>query len=187
MTAPFIGEIRPFGFNFAPRNYMFASGQLLPIAQYTALFSILGTTYGGNGTSNFQLPNLNGCMPVGNGSGPGLTPRVLGEVMGEETVTLLSTEMPIHNHTASSKANPTSATDMTDQPQAGYFLTRFVYVAGSGANAYYKPPSGPIPTPTTLHPLTITVTGGGQAHNNLQPFLTINWCIAVQGIFPTRN
>jgi microcystin-dependent protein len=187
MTSPFIGEIRPFGFNFAPRNYMFASGQLLSIAQNTALFSILGTTYGGNGTTNFALPNLNGCMPVGNGSGPGLTPRVLGEVMGEETVTLLITELPSHNHTASSKTDPSSTTNMTDQPQPGYFVTRFVYAGASGANAYFKPASGGPPTPTALHPLSVSFTGGSQPHNNLQPFLVINWCIAVQGIFPTRN
>jgi microcystin-dependent protein len=187
MTAPFIGEIRPFGFNFAPRGYMFASGQILPIAQYTALFSILGTTYGGNGTTNFALPNLNGCMPVGNGTGPGLTPRVLGEVMGEETVTLLSTEMPSHNHTVSTKNDTTGTTFMTDTPQAGYFVTRFQYAGVAVANAWFKPASGPIPTPTALHPLSVSVTGGGQPHNNLQPFLVINWCIAVQGIFPTRN
>lgn len=187
MTAPFIGEIRPFGFNFAPRNYMFASGQLLPIAQYTALFSILGTTYGGNGTSNFQLPNLNGCMPVGNGSGPGLTPRVLGEVMGEETVTILSTEMASHIHGVTTKNDPTSIANMTDTPAPGYFVTRFQYHDTSAAFAWFKPASGPNPTPTSLHPLSVSFTGGGQPHNNLQPFLTINWCIAVQGIFPTRN
>lgn len=187
MTAPFIGELKAFGFNFPPRNYMFASGQLLPIAQYTALFSILGTTYGGNGTTNFALPNLNGSIPVGAGNGAGLTPRVLGEVMGEETITLISTEMPAHNHSVSTKADPTSTANMTDQPQAGYFVTRFVYAAGSGANAYYKPPSGPIPTPTTLHPTTVTPTGGGLPHNNLQPLLVLNWCIAVQGLFPARN
>lgn len=187
MTQPFIGEIRPFAFNFAPRNYMFASGQLISIASNTALFSILGTTYGGNGTTNFQLPNLNGCMPVGNGSGPGLTPRVLGEVMGEETVTLLSTEMPQHTHTVSTKNDTTGTNFMTDTPQAGYFVTRFQYAGVATANAWYKPASGPIPTPTALHPLSISVTGGGQAHNNLQPFLVINWCIAVRGIFPTRN
>lgn len=187
MTAPFIGELKAFAFNFAPRNYMFASGQLIPIAQNTALFSILGTTYGGNGTTNFALPNLNGAIPMGNGSGPGLTPRVLGETLGEENVTLLITEMASHNHTASTKADPSSTTNMTDQPQPGYYVTRFVYATGSGSNAYYKPPSGPIPTPTTLYPLTLSLTGGSQAHNNLQPLLVLNWCIAVRGLFPTRN
>lgn len=187
MTAPFIGEVRPFAFNFAPRNYMVASGQLIAIASNTALFSILGTTYGGNGTSNFALPNLNGSMPVGNGDGPGLQPVVLGETFGSESVTLLSTEMPAHIHTVSTKVDPTSITNMTDQPQPGYFVTRFVYYQGAVANAWYKPASGPNPTPTTLHPSSVTPTGGGQAHNNLQPLLVINWCVAVRGIFPTRN
>ena len=185
MTAPFVGEVKAFGFNFAPRNYMFASGQLLPIAQYTALFSILGTTYGGNGTTNFALPNLNGCMPVGNGDGPGLTPRVLGEIMGEEAVTLLSTEMPTHVHAVTTKADPTGITHMTDTPQAGYFVTRFMYHANTAANAWYLP--GAAPTATTLHPLSVTPTGGGQPHHNLQPLLVLNWCIAVAGIFPARN
>jgi microcystin-dependent protein len=188
MTAPFIGEIRPFAWNFAPRNYMFASGQILPIAQYTALFSILGTTYGGNGTTNFALPNLNGCMPVGNGSGPGLTPRVLGETFGTESVTVLTTEMPSHIHSVSTKVDAPGIGNMTGTPTAGYYVTRFVYDPPNNAGfSWYKPASGPNPTPTALHPLSVTFTGGGQPHNNLQPFLVINWCIAIQGIFPTRN
>lgn len=184
---PFIGEVRPFGFNYAPRGWMFAAGQILPLRQYTALFSLLGTTYGGNGTTTFQLPNLMGCMPVGNGNGNGLTPRVLGETMGTESVTLLSTEMPMHTHGATTKNNPSNTDGLTDQPQAGYFVTRFIYNTTNPANAWFKPASGPIPTPTALHPMSISVTGGGQAHNNLQPLLTINWCIAIEGIFPTRN
>ena len=187
MTAPFIGELKAFGFNYAPRNYMFASGQLIAIAQNTALFSILGTTYGGNGTSNFALPNLNGAIPMGNGSGPGLTPRILGEVDGTETVTLLITEMPSHIHGASTKVNPTSTTGMTDVPTAGYYVTRFLYEGTSTANAWFKPASGPNPTPTLLHPLSVGFTGGGQPHNNLQPLLVLNWCIAVRGLFPARN
>jgi microcystin-dependent protein len=187
MTAPFIGELRPFAFTYAPRNWMTASGQILPIAQYTALFSIFGTTYGGNGTTTFALPDLRGRMPVGNGNGAGLTPVVLGETFGTETVTLLSTQMPAHNHGASTKADPSSTTNMTDQPQAGYFVTRFVYAGGTASNAYFKPASGPIPTPTALHPTTLTITGGNQAHPNLQPLLAITWCVAIQGIFPTRN
>src|ERR1044072_3799666 len=108
MTAPFIGEVKAFGFNFAPRNYMFAAGQLLPIAQYTALFSILGTTYGGNGQTNFALPDLRGRVPVGNGSGAGLTPRDLGEVYGEENITLITTEMAAHTHPGTTQNNPTN-------------------------------------------------------------------------------
>lgn len=187
MSEPFVGEVRPFAFNFPPRGYMFCSGQLLPIAQYSALFSILGTTYGGNGQSNFALPNLNGAIPCGNGSGAGLTPRVLGEVFGTETVTLLVTEMPSHIHGATTKVDPASTANMTDVPTTGFYVSRFIYEGTSTANAWFKPASGPNPTPTTLHPSTLSVTGGSQAHNNLQPLLTINWCIAVEGVFPARN
>lgn len=107
--------------------------------------------------------------------------------MGEESISLLITEMPSHNHTASTKADPTSTTNMTDTPQPGYYVTRFVYANGAGSNSYYKPPSGPIPTPTALHPTTLSFTGGSLPHNNLQPLLVLNWCIAVRGIFPARN
>lgn len=186
MTAPFIGELKAFGFNFAPRNYMFAAGQLLPIAQYTALFSILGTTYGGNGQTNFALPDLRGRIPMGNGSGAGLSPHDLGEMSGTETVTLLTTEMPAHIHGVTTKVDPSSTANMTDVPTNGYFISRFLYEGNATANAWFKP-AGANPTPTTLHPLTVTPTGGSLPHNNLQPLLTLNWCIAVQGLFPARN
>jgi len=187
MSEPFVGEVKAFGFNFAPRGYMFAAGQLLPIAQYTALFSILGTTYGGNGTTNFALPNLCGKMPVGNGNGPGLTPVVLGEEFGSESVTLLTTEMPAHIHSVTTKVDPGGTGNMTDAPANGFFVSRFIYMGSATANAWFKPAAGPNPTPTTLHPASVTPTGGSQPHNNLQPLLAINWCIAIQGIFPARN
>lgn len=183
MTAPFIGEIRPFGFNFAPRNYMFAAGQLLSIAQHTALFSILGTTYGGNGTTNFALPNLCGRVPLSQGSGPGLAPYVLGEQGGSETVTLLSTEVPSHTHAMGSINDPNSDANFSDVPVAGYSVSRYLWHTGSSAFAWTKATTGP----TTLHPNTVSLVGGNQPHNNLQPFLVINWCIAINGIFPTRN
>ncbi|MDB5712190.1 MAG: microcystin-dependent protein [Sphingomonas bacterium] len=183
MTAPFIGEVRPFAFNFAPRNYMLASGQLLPIAQYTALFSILGTTYGGNGTTNFALPNLNGCMAMGNGSGPGLTPRVLGEVLGEETVTLLSTNMPAHSHAPYARAQPGTA-NSHNAPQAGDYLTRFNTSSSAIGRMYNTPP---LENATTMATNMISFVGANQSHNNLQPILVINYCVAIQGIFPTRN
>jgi len=183
MTAPFIGEVKAFGFNFAPRNYMLASGQLLPIAQYTALFSILGTTYGGNGTTNFALPNLNGCVAMGNGTGPGLTPRVLGEVAGTETITLLSTEMPSHSHTPYARVQPGTA-NSHNAPQANDYLTRFNTSANAIGKMYNTPP---LENATTLATSMIGFVGGGQAHNNIQPILVINYCIAVQGIFPSRN
>jgi microcystin-dependent protein len=179
VTAPFIGEVRIFGFNFAPRNYMLASGQLLSIAQHTALFSILGTTYGGNGTTNFALPNLNGTACMGNGNGAGLTPRVLGEQVGETTVTILSTEMPMHNHMMNSAV---VATVTPAQLQKTPGPTALFSFSGPG-NAYST-----VATPAVnMSPLAIGPTGGNQPHTNVQPFLVLNYCIAIQGLFPTRN
>ena len=183
MTAPFIGEVKAFGFNFAPRNYMFAAGQLLPIAQYTALFSILGTTYGGNGTTNFALPDRRGRVPIGNGDGAGLTPRVLGEVYGEENVTLITTEMAAHTHPVTTQNNPSSDANYTNVPANGLFVSRYLFHTGSNGEGWVKPLSNP----TSLHPNSVTPTGGSLPHNNLQPLLVVNWCIAVQGIFPARN
>lgn len=178
MTAPFIGEIKAFGFNFPPRNYMFASGQLLPIAQYTALFSILGTTYGGNGTTNFALPNLNGRVAVGNGQGPGLSPYDLGEVTGTETVTLLITEMPAHTHQMMGGTVSNAPTQVTGTPQADA-----MFGGSSPGKAYVANAANLV----TMAPQVIGFTGGSQPHNNIQPVLCINYCIAIQGIFPTRN
>jgi microcystin-dependent protein len=183
MTAPFVGEVKAFGFNFAPRNYMFAAGQLLPIAQYTALFSILGTTYGGNGQTNFALPDLRGRVPIGNGSGAGLTPRDLGEVYGEENVTLITTEMAAHTHPVTTQNNPGSDTNYTNVPANGLFVSRYLFHTGSNGNGWVKP----LANPTSLHPISVTPTGGSLPHNNIQPLLVVNWCIAVQGIFPARN
>ena len=171
MTAPFVGEIRMFGCNFAPRNYTLCNGQLLPISQNTALFSLLGTYYGGNGTSNFALPNLQGRAPMAFGQGPGLTERFIGEDGGSETVTLLSAEMPAHNHTVdvrSSRADRANA--------SGALLAK-------SADPVY---SNTAPS-MLMHPQTIGVAGGSQPHNNMQPYLTINFCIALVGIFPARN
>ena len=183
MTAPFIGEVKPFAFNFAPRNYMFCAGQLLPIQQYTALFSILGTTYGGNGTTNFALPNLRSRVAVGNGNGAGLTPVVLGEVAGVETVTLLSTEMPSHSHAPLSKIKPGTA-DGHHTPVAGDYLTRLNVTSTAPGLTWHD---APLVNPTTLHPTAISLQGGNQPHNNIQPTLAVNYCIAIQGIFPSRN
>ncbi|HEX4695941.1 phage tail protein [Sphingomonas sp.] len=178
MTAPFIGEIRAFGFNFPPRNYMFASGQLLPIAQYTALFSILGTTYGGNGTTNFALPDLRGRVAIAQGQGPGLSQYVLGETTGTENVTLLSTEMPAHTHQMMGGTVANAPNQVSGTPEAGAMF------GGSSPGKAY------VATAANLTPMavqTIGFTGGGQVHNNIQPVLCINYCVAIQGIFPTRN
>ena len=171
MSSPFLGEIRMFGCNFAPRGWMFCNGQLLPIQQYTAVFSLLGTYYGGNGTTNFALPNLQGRAPMAYGDGPGLTPRVIGESAGSENVTLLITEMPSHTHsmgaqgTRADRANANGAS-----------------LAQSAAPVYATANPN-----TTLSPLSISLNGGNQAHNNMQPFLAVNFCIAVNGIFPSRS
>ena len=179
MTAPFIGEIRLFGFNFAPRNWALASGQIVAISQNTALFSILGTTYGGNGQTTFALPNLNGTAGMGVGNGAGLSPRDLGEVTGEATVTLLSTEMPTHTHLVNTAVVATSTpAQLNNVPNA----TALMSFSGPGA-AY-----GEVATPAVvMSPLAVGFAGGGLPHSNQQPYLTLNFCIAVQGVFPARN
>lgn len=183
MANPYIAEIRPFGFTFAPRNWAQCNGQILAIASNTALFSLLGTTYGGNGTTTFALPDLRGRMPVSQGTGPGLSPYVLGEVTGVENVTLISTEMPAHTHTVNTRNLPSNDAAYTNVPTTGYFVSRYLYHTGSAARAW-KPASAPA---TTLHPSTLALTGGGQPHSNMQPYLTINFCICTAGVFPARN
>ncbi|HWH12476.1 MAG TPA: tail fiber protein [Solirubrobacteraceae bacterium] len=174
MSDPFLAEIDIFPFNFAPRGWAFCSGQILPISQNTALFSLLGTTYGGNGTSNFALPDLRGRAPMGQGSGPGLTPRVLGETGGENTHTLLSTEMPAHSHPL--QAFEGRGGSGTQVPVAGAALT-----STSGGSLYGTPAAN------SMAPTVISQVGGNTPHNNLMPYLGLNFCIALQGIFPARN
>lgn len=169
----FIGEIRMFGGNFAPKDWAFCDGQLLAISQNAALFSILGTTYGGNGQVTFGLPDLRGRVPMHAGSGPGLTPRNLGETAGTESVTLLSTQMPAHTHTVGCH---TSAD--TGEPQGAIPATEV-----SGAAAVY---SGQ-PADGTMNPAMIAPAGGNQPHANVQPFQCVNFIIALEGIFPSRN
>lgn len=170
MSEPFIAEIILFGGNFAPRGWALCQGQLLSIAQNTALFSILGTTYGGNGTTTFALPDLRGRVPVGTGTGPGLPNVDLGEVSGERNHTLIVTEIPQHNHTTVT----TSDRGTTDRPGSGVLLAR--------GNALAAPSS-----PVALAPQSIGFTGGSQPHNNMQPYLGMNYIIALEGIFPSRN
>ena len=178
MTAPFIGEIKPFAFNFAPRNYALAQGQLMPIAQYTALFSILGTTYGGNGQTNFALPDLRGRAAIGQGQGPGLSDYVLGEEIGSESVTVLSTEMPSHTHQMMGGTVTNAPTQVSGTPVAGA-----MFGASSPGKAYVATAAALTP----MAPQTIGIAGGSQPHNNIQPRLGINYCVAIQGIFPARN
>jgi microcystin-dependent protein len=169
MADQFVAEIRMFAGNFAPTGWAVCNGQLIPIAQNTALFSLLGTTYGGNGTTNFALPNLQGRAPMHPGQGPSLSPRVLGEQGGEESVTLLASEMPDHNHPFA----PVGAAATTGVPTNNVSLAQ----TAVGNNIYGLA--------ADLQSLG-TPSGGSQPHNNMQPYLTLNFIIALQGIFPPR-
>ncbi len=173
MADPFVAEIRIFPFNFAPKGWAWCDGQLLPLSQNTALFSLLGTTYGGNGTSNFALPDLQGRVPMHPGQGPGLSLHDLGESAGDPTVTLLESEIPAHSHTMGADTIDAGDTNVPN-PNASLAL--------SSGGAVYQP------TPDTqLAPDTVTVTGGDQPHNNMQPYLTFYFAIALQGVFPPRG
>ena len=179
MDSPYIGSIVMFAGNFAPRGWALCEGQILPIAQNTALFSILGTTYGGNGQTTFALPDLRGRVPVGQGQGPGLSPYVLGEMTGVETVALLPNEMPAHSH------NVQVSTGQADTATANsnYLANSVGSLAGDpvAVNTYNGTPSG------FLGGASISMTGGSLPHDNIQPSLCINFIIALNGIFPSRN
>ena len=173
MADPFVAEIRIFPFNFAPKGWAVCNGQILPISQNTALFSLLGTTYGGDGKSNFALPNLQGNVPMHAGQGPGLSLHELGETGGTETVTLLASEMPGHTHVLGAQTTRVGAVASPAGATLGHPATGNLYVAGS-------------PTLVATSPTAIARSGGGQPHNNMQPYLTLNFCIALQGVFPAR-
>jgi microcystin-dependent protein len=176
MADPFVAEIRIFPFNFAPRSWAWCDGQLLPLSQNTALFSLLGTTYGGNGTSNFALPNLQGRAPMHPGQGPGLSLHDLGETGGSETVSLLESEIPSHSHPV--LANTAVAELQFPKPTRS--LSRSV-----NANAYYQ--TNASDALVAMSDVVLAPSGGDQSHNNLQPYLTLYFCIALQGVFPPRT
>jgi len=173
MSDPFVAEIRIFPFNFAPTGWAFCDGQLLPLSQNTALFSLLGTTYGGDGKSNFALPNLQGNAPMQPGQGQGLSLRDLGEISGVETITLLTSEIPVHSHALS--ASGEDAND--DDPNAASWASSI------GVPMYQPTTAGNI---VNMAPQALAPAGGSLPHNNLQPYLTLNFCIALQGVFPPR-
>ncbi len=173
---PFVAEIRIFACNFAPNGWATCYGQILPISQNTALFSLLGTTYGGNGESNFALPDLQRRVPLhaGWGPGPGLTERFLGETGGSETIQLIETEMPAHYHQAAALSAPASSRNPNNA----------VLARSRGQAAYQTNSSSNL---VSLAPNSTSITGASTPHNNMMPFLTLNFCIALFGVFPPRS
>jgi microcystin-dependent protein len=174
MADPFVAEIRIFPFNFAPRGWAWCDGQLLPLSQNTALFSLLGTTYGGNGKSNFALPDLQGRSPMHPGQGPGLSLHDLGETGGSETVTLLESEIPAHSHAL--------RTHDLDPGELNAPASNRVLAKSANSLAY-----APVANLVPMHPEALAPAGGDQPHNNMMPFLTFYFCIALQGVFPPRT
>ena len=178
MSDQFVAEIRIFPFNFPPTGWAFCNGQLMPISQNTALFSLLGTTYGGDGKSTFALPDMQGNAPMQPGQGQGLSLRDLGEMSGVETITLLQSEMPFHSHAALAQNTLDSGDSAT--PVACVWAKIGGARGGGGFNLYHTAASG------LMNLQALTPAGGGLPHNNMQPYLTLNFCIALQGIFPQR-
>ncbi len=175
MSNPFLAEIRIFTGNFAPKGWALCDGQLMSLSQNTALFSLLGTTYGGDGKSNFALPNLQGCAPMQAGQGPGLSLRDLGETAGEQTVTLLQTEMPSHAHGVQCIATGGLSTPGPANTWSGGLKGAPPAFAATGVNN------------VQMNPFALSVAGGNQPHNNMHPFLGLTFIIALQGVFPARS
>jgi microcystin-dependent protein len=173
MSSPFLGEIRAFGFGFPPKGWALCNGQIMSIAQNTALFSLLGTYYGGNGVNTFALPNLQSQVPLGYGTSIAGNTYVIGEFGGVENVALTQSTMPTHNHNLLG----INAAGADHFPGAG------AYSNASSTNAYYATDAVPV----SLNPATVLTAGSGLPHSNIQPYLTISWCIALTGIFPSRN
>ena len=172
MSEPFLGEIRMFGFNFAPQGWALCDGQLLPISQNAALFDLLGTTYGGDGTTTFALPNLQSRVPIHQGQGAGLSSYVAGQAGGTETVTLAAAQMPEHTHSV--KASSSAAA--SDKPEGSA-------LAKSHSHIYTAEPD----TSTVMNANMLGDAGGSASHDNIQPYLAVNFCIALAGIFPAQN
>jgi microcystin-dependent protein len=178
VTQPFIGQLQPMAFPFAPRNWATCDGQLLAISQNTALFSLLGTYYGGDGVSTFQLPDLRSRVPMHNGTFAGSS-YVIGQIGGTENVTLLESNLPQHTHSFSGTSNSANVGSLTAN---GAALAQIYDPTGAAGN-YYAPDA----TTQVLNPGSVGPAGRSQPHNNIQPYLTISWCIALYGIFPSRN
>jgi microcystin-dependent protein len=170
---PFVAEIRIFPFNFAPKGWAFCNGQLMPISQNTALFSLLGTTYGGDGKATFALPNLQGSVPLNHGQGPGLSLYDLGQTSGSDAVTLGLAEIPAHTHSVRAETIDPGDVSIPSGSSA---------LAPSDGGTLYQNTAN-----TQLAPQAIALSGGDQPHNNLMPYLVLNYCIALQGVFPPRS
>lgn len=177
MADPFVAEIRAFGFNFAPTGWALCNGQILPISQNTALFSLLGTNYGGDGKSNFALPNLQGnaAMHTGQEAGPGLSPHDLGETGGSQSVTLLESELPLHTHPAMATAAPANRSAASGNS----------FARTTGGTPYVSSAANPVKV--SMYNQGLPLTGGNLPHNNMMPSLTLTFCIALQGVFPARH
>lgn len=174
MSDQFVGEIRCFGFNFPPTGWAYCAGQLLPISQNTALFSLLGTQYGGDGKSTFALPNLQGNMPIGQGQCSGGSQYYVGEQSGVPSVTLLLTEIPLHNHTLYGDASDAINAQSPNNALVGTSTNTKLY-------------NNTVTNAVAMSPLSLPAAGGGGPHNNMMPYLVMNFCIALQGIFPARQ
>ena len=173
MADPFLAEIRIFGFNYPPTGWAFCDGQIMPISQNTALFSLLGTQFGGDGKSTFALPDLQGRVPVHQGQGQGLDEYFIGQEGGEQTVTLQQSEMPAHTHSMNALVEEANERQPPNQ----------LIAIGSSIGMYDEAGNNP---GVTIAPQSLAVAGSGLPHNNLMPYLTANFCIALQGIFPQR-
>jgi microcystin-dependent protein len=174
VSSPFVAEVRVVAFNFPPTGWAYCNGQLMPISQNTALFSLLGTFYGGDGKSTFALPDCQGNCVVGAGQGPGLSEYLIGQMSGSSAVTLITSEIPVHSHTYSQSVRPSDNLNPAEN-NIGYAL-------GTGNNIYANPG-----TKTTLSPQALAPTGGSLPHNNMMPYLALNYVIALQGVFPPRS
>ncbi len=181
MAEPFLGQITVYGFNFAPRNWLQCKGQTLAISQYSALFSLLGTYYGGNGTSTFQVPNFQGNVPVNQGTGSGLSTYVIGEATGVQNVAITNSTMASHNH-----GLVASTTDGNVVKSSGNQLAK-AFTGSKGGASYTGNYLSTTAPNQTIAPTSMGFAGGNQPHNNMQPYLALNFCICLNGVFPARN
>lgn len=184
---PFIGEIRLFSIIYTPRGWADCNGQILPISQYEALFNLLGFTYGGNGKDTFALPDLRGRAVLGAGAGPGLSKRDPGEVAGAETMSLSLSNLPPHHHMVSTFASNNDS-KLAEVGDADHFLSRYKVKGVTNVAEHFR--SAGLPGPTVnvqMSPVTIGLTGGGEPHDNMQPYLSLRYCIAIEGIYPVRQ